>query len=73
MACVSKVCVITEHFYFGMRFTPPSNGMYRLDYTPAMANPATWTALTNVYLNAPYTYYDPATNGQRYYQAVLQP
>jgi hypothetical protein len=55
-------------------FIPPSNGNYQLQYANAVRNGTnTWFTLTNLYLNAPFTYYDPVAWGQRYYRALLMP
>jgi hypothetical protein len=57
-----------------LSFIPPSNGTYQLQYANVVRNGTnTWFTLTNLYLNAPFTYFDPVAWGQRYYRALLMP
>lgn len=60
--------------YYGVTINPPTNGHYRLEYTPAVGNTNDWTQLTNLTLSTtPFTYYDPVAFGPRFYRAVLLP
>ena len=62
--------------FAGVIITGPTGATYRVDYTPALANPPDWQPLDTVTLpTSPYYFIDYASPGveKRFYRAVPQP
>jgi hypothetical protein len=73
---VATLGLVDLKMFAGVIIVAPVGSNYRIDYTPALADPPQWTVLTNVTLpSTPYVFidFDSPTQAKRFYRAVAAP